>query len=342
MVAFALPAGEMLDGVWSAFGALGGHSESLGWLAVGLFVAGALLEVYDRDYARPVAVGAWVVFGVFWFAMVPYFVVEQRSVIEGLGSVLAVPLSLYVGYILARGRDSLFVLSRAVAIMGVVYLPFVAVDALRRPLIETVTVHTEVLMNLLGFHPEVVSGLTIESRSGETLRIAQKTYPYESTFAFYNGDIPITYNIAIACTGIGSMAIFVGLIGAVSAPIGRKLRAFAVSIPIIYALNLVRNVFIGVTFGNQMTHVLPDVVMALFSLESEYMVSYIVSDRILAQSGSVVALVVITWLVVRQLPEVLVMVEDVLYLATGNEYDLADAFDVPDPEASTGDPSPSD
>jgi archaeosortase A (PGF-CTERM-specific) len=332
----------MVGPVVSAFEALAGLSEPLGWLAVALFVGGALLEVADRERARPVVVGAWVVFGVFWLALIPYFVVEQRSVIEGLGSVVAVPLSLYVGYVLARGRDSLFVLSRAVAIMGLVYLPVVAVEAIRRPLIEMVTVHTEILMNAVGFHPEVVGGLTIESRSGETLRIAQKTYPYESTFAFYNGDVPITYNIAIACTGIGSIAIFVGLIGAVSAPARRKLRAFAVSIPIIYALNLVRNVFIGVTFGNQMTHVFPDAVMMLFALEDPVMVSYIVSDRIIAQSVSVVALVVLTWLVVRELPEVLVMIEDVLYLATGREYDLAAAFDVPDPDAAPGEPSAGD
>ncbi len=332
----------MVQALAGVFTWLATYSEPLGWLAVGLFVAGALLEQYDRSYARPFVVGAWVVFAAFWLALVPYFVVEQRSVIEGIGSVLAVPLSLYVGYVLANGRDSLFVLSRAVAIMGVVYLPFVAVDALRRPLIEMVTVHTEGLMNLVGYHPEVVDGLTIQSRSGETLRIAEKTYPYESTFAFYNGDIPITYNIAIACTGVGSMAIFVGLIGAVSAPVGRKLRALAVSIPVIYGLNLVRNVFIAVTFGNQLTNVFPDVVMTVFSLENEYMVSYIVSDRVLAQSASVVALVLVTWLVVRQLPEVLVMVEDVLYLATGREYDLAAAFGLPDSETDRGDPSPGD
>lgn len=317
------------------------YSEPLGWLVVALFVAGALLEASDRDYARPVVVGAWVVFGLFWLTLIPYFVVEQRSVIEGLGSVLAVPLSLYVGYVLARGRDSLFVLSRAVAVMGLVYLPFVAVEALRRPLIEIVTVHTETLMNLLGFRPEVADGLYIESRSGETLRIAEKAYPYRSTFAFYRGDIPITYNIAIACTGIGSMAILAGLIGAVPAPARRKLRALAVSLPVIYVLNLVRNVFIGVTFGNQMTHVFPDVVMTVFALENDYMVSYIVSDRILAQSASVVALVAITWLVVRELPEVLVVVEDVLYLATGQEYDLASAFDV-EPAGSRGEPNPGD
>lgn len=331
----------MVEALTGVFARLAGYSDPLGWLAIGLFVAGGLLERYDRDAARPLVAGGWVVFAAFWLALVPYFVVEQRSVIEGLGSIVAVPLSLYVGYVLANGRDSLFVLSRAVAVMGLVYLPFVAVEALRRPLIEIVTAHTELLMNVVGYHPEVVDGLTIQSRSGETLRIAQKAYPYESTFAFYNGDIPITYNIAIACTGIGSMAIFVGLIGAVPAPVRRKLRALAVSIPIIYGLNLVRNVFIGVTFGNQLTHVFPNVVMTVFSLEDEYMVSYIVSDRILAQSASVLALVLVTWLVVRQLPEVLVIVEDVLYLVTGNEYDLAAAFDIPDSE-TRGDPSPGD
>jgi archaeosortase A (PGF-CTERM-specific) len=224
--------------------------------------------------------------------------------------------------------------------MGLVYVPFVTVEALRRPLIEAVTTQTEVLINLLGFQPEVVDGLTVQGLDGETYRISEKTYPYDSTFAFYGeaGALPITYTIAIACTGIGSMAILAGLVGAVSAPIGRKLRAFAVSIPVIYALNLVRNVFIAITFGNQMTHVFPDVVMGLFSLESEYMVSYIVSDRILAQGGSVVALVVITWVVVRELPEVLVVIEDLAYLVTGREYDLAAALDV-----ETGrDPAPGD
>jgi hypothetical protein len=42
----------------------------------------------------------------------------------------------------------------------------------------------------------------------------------------------------------------------------------------------------------------------------------------------VVALAVITWLVVRELPEVLSVVDDVLYLVTGSEYDLQDALDV--------------
>jgi hypothetical protein len=40
--------------------------------------------------------------------------------------------------------------------------------------------------------------------------------------------------------------------------------------------------------------------------------------------------VVITWLVIRELPEVLVVVEDLLYILTGSEYDLQAALGVSD------------
>lgn len=298
-------------------------SPALSWLVVVIFLAGVLLDYVDRDRARYVLVAGWLLFAVLWLTLIHYFAIEQKSVIEGIGSIVAVPLSAYVAYHLANGRDSLFVLSRAIAIMGIIYLPFVAVDALRRPLIEMVTDQSAWLTNAIGFHPEIVEGLTVDG-----YRIAGKVHPYESTFLFWQGDQPITYTIAIACTGVGSMAIFAGLIGAVKAPLDRKVRALAVSLPVIYGLNLIRNVFIGVSLGDQAFHVFPGPIMSLFSLDSPYLVSYVVADRIIAQSLSVVALVVITWLVVRELPEVLLIVEDALFLVTGREYDLADAMGV--------------
>jgi hypothetical protein len=63
------------------------------------------------------------------------------------------------------------------------------------------------------------------------------------------------------------------------------------------------------------------------------MVSYFLADRVLAQSLSVLALVAITWLVVRELPEVLTVVEDILYVLTGSEYDLGAALEVGDDES---------
>jgi len=296
---------------------LGGFSDPLAWVVVVAFLAGALAETHDRRLARYVLVGAWVLFGLFWLTLVHHYAIGQRSYVEGVGSVLLVPVSWYVALLLSRGRDSLFVLSRGVAAMGLIYMPFETLPWLRQWAIETVTRQTEFVMTLLGQDPTVVSGATVEGGG----------YPaHRNTFHFVaDGDHTITYTIVLACTGIGSMAVMGGVVAAVRAPLHRKARALAVSLPVIYALNIVRNVFIGLSFGQQRLHVAPGLVTTLFGTSDPYMVSYYLADRVIAQSLSVVALVAITWLVVRELPEVLPMVEDLLYVLTGSEYDLGGA-----------------
>lgn len=307
----------MLDAVLAALAWFGQFSDALAWLSVLAFTAGAVLSWRGSRFARPATVAAWVVFGVFWLSVFHHFAFVQKSYIEGIGTLVAIPASLYAGFLLARGRDSLFVLSRAIAAMGIVFFPFETIPVLREFLIEAVTHQTELLMGLIGFDPAVVSGAKVPGVTH---------HPYRNTFWFVTDGHTITYTILIACTGIGSMAIFAGLIAAATAPLSRKLRALAVSIPVIYALNLVRNVFIGIVFGKQKLDVFPNIVMALFGSSDPYKVSYFVADRVIAQSLSVVVLVGITWVVVRVLPEVMVVIEDVLFMATGTEYDLQSAL----------------
>ncbi len=302
-------------------------SDPLAWVVVAVFLGGAVLEWRDRDGARPLTVAGWVLFAVFWFSLIHYYLVVSKSVIEGIGCIVAVPACVYTGYLLFDGRDSLFVLSRAVGAMGLIFFPFEAIPVLTTALIETVTHQTEFLMGLIGqTAPEdfrVVSGAFVDRPDRR------------STFLFVDETgHQITYTIRIACTGIGSMAIFGGLIGAVRAPLTRKLRALAVSIPVIYVLNLVRNTFIGLTFGQQRLHVAPDLVLGAFSATDPYKVSYFLADRVLAQSLSVLVLVAITWLVVRELPATLVVIEDLLYLFTGTDYELQSVVAGGEPDAS--------
>jgi len=296
-------------------------SDPLAWLVLATFLGAVVLDATGRrEQARYVAVFAWVLFAVFWLSLIHYYAVTSKSLVEGLGSLIAVPSCLYAGYLLANGRDSLFVLTRAIAGMALVFLPFEAYWPARALLIETVTRQTEFAMGLVGQTPPedftVISGAEV---GRPDLR---------STFQFWPAeDHRITYTIRIACTGLGSIAIFAGAIVAVRAPLERKLRALAVSVPVIYVLNIVRNVFIGLSFGQQRLHLFPDLVMTAFASGDPYMVSYFIADRILAQVLSVVALVGITWLVVRDLPEIVVPLEDVLYMLTGTEYDLLSALD---------------
>lgn len=313
---------EMIGSLFRALAWTHQFSDPLAWGVVAVFLCGVGLEYAGKDSARAFTVVAWVLFAVFWLSLIHYYIIESKSIIEGLGSIIAVPASLYAGVLLWRGRDSLFVLSRAVAAMGLVFLPFEAIPALSTVLIETVTRQTEFIMSVLGqTAPEdfrVVSGAVVGQPD------------LRSTFLFVDETgHQLTYTIRIACTGIGSMAIFGGLIAAVCAPLTRKLRALGVAIPVIYVLNLVRNTFIGLTFGQQRLHVAPDLVLGLFSATDPYRVSYFLADRVLSQSLSVVALVGVTWIVVRELPAALVVVEDLLYMVTRTEYDLQRAIDGP-------------
>jgi archaeosortase A (PGF-CTERM-specific) len=308
-------------------------SDALAWAVVVAFGVGTVLWAY-RETDSPLAVssrtaraavaGSWGLFALFWLQLAPHFWVVKRSFIEAGLSLLAVPLCLYAGYTLWNGRDSLVALSRAVAWMGLIYLPFetipslsvagVTVPAPRAVLIRVVTDQTMWVMNALGYYPELVYG----------------DQGYLNTFKFVTADgHVILFSLVLACTGLGSISIFAGLVAAVDAPLRRKLRGLAVVVPVIYVLNLARTTFIGLVFGEQYMHWFADTVLALFSGTDPYMVSFYLSDRVISQSLAVAALVGVTYLLVRELPELLSLVEDALYLLTRNEYDLAAALDLP-------------
>jgi len=298
-------------------------AEPLGWLTLAVFLTAIVLEYVDREYARYGYVCGWVLFAGFWFTLIQPFLVADESVIRGIGALVAVPLALLVAKTFYEGRDSLFTLSRAVVFMGLIYVPFLLIEPLREQLILLVTNHTAFVMDLLGYDPTVVTTL---DEIGVEREISGKEEMYENSFVFQGGSI--TYTILLTCTGIGSVAVITGLIAAVDAPIRRKLQATALVVPVIYVLNIVRNVFIGLNYGHQYMHFFPDSTMTVFSLDTSLRVSYIWADRIIAQSASVIALILIIWAVVRILPEVLGPIEDVLYLLTGEEHDLAAALDL--------------
>lgn len=299
-------------------------SDSLAWVVVLAFVGGAVIAGRDRDLARSVTAVAWGLFGLFWLQLFPHFAFEQKSYIEGALTLAAVPACLYTGYLIYDGRDSLFTLSRAVAAMGLIYLPFetipaftvggIHVSAPRKILIDVVVAQTNWLIHALGYSPELVHG-----DSG-----------YLNTFLFVLPDgHRISFSLVLACTGLGSIAVFAGLIAAVKAPLRRKLRALAVAVPVIYALNLARTTFIAIVFGKQYMQWGVDTVLFLFGASDPYLVSFFISDRIISQSLAVVALVGVTYLVVQELPELVTVVEDVLFLVTREEHDLAAALDLP-------------
>lgn len=282
-------------------------TDTLAWAVIAAFLLAAVASTRNERAERAVTTAAWVVFAVFWLALVPHFAFVQRSIIEGALSALAVPLSLYVAHLVWQDRRSFRTLTRGVAFMGLVYLPFQTIGYLEQTAIETTTRHVEALLALLGYTPPVV-----ENEQG-----------YRSIIVFTAaGGHRFTTEVLLACTGIGSTAIVAGLVAAVKAPMTRRLQALAIAVPIIYALNIVRVAFIALAHGFQWFAGWDTIVFALFQTTNENMVSYLVADRVIAQSLSVLALVGLTLVLLRVVPELGSVVEDVLYVATGKEYDI--------------------
>jgi archaeosortase A (PGF-CTERM-specific) len=299
-------------------------TTTFAWLVAVLFAAAWLLDSRGLAAGRSLAAGTWGLFGLFWLSTVPYFAFEHQSYVESILALVGVPACVYAGYLLYNGRASLFTLTRAISIMLFIYLPFETIPAFsvagvafpepRKVLIEAVATQTGFLIDLLGYAPERVT-----SYEG-----------YDAAYAWTLADgHTVTIHVVLACTGLGSMAIFGGLVAAVRAPLSRKLRALAVSIPLIYVLNIFRTTFISVVAGNQYMQWQTDLVLAMFGATDPYRVSFLISDRIMSQLLAVVALIAITFLAVRELPELAVILEDVLYLLTGEEHDLTESLDLP-------------
>ena len=286
-------------------------TDVLAWVVIAAFGTSAILDRQDVGYRREAATLAWVLFAVFWALLVPHFAFTQRSIVEGVLSALAVPASLYVAVLIWTERRSFGTITEAVAIMGVIYLPFEMIAVLRGGAIETVTRNVEFILASLGYHPEVVTG-------PEGLR---------STFVFVgDGGHRFTTRVLLACTGIGSSATVAGLVMALDAPLRRRLTGVAIAVPIIYALNVLRVAFIALAHGFQWFVGLEGPVFLLFGTNDPNMVSFLVADRVLAQSASVVALVVITLALLRVVPELSTIVEDILFLATGDDYDVGEGL----------------
>lgn len=290
------------------------------WIAIGALILGAVAEYRGRrQLAVPLASVGWVVFGVFWATMLPYFV-EIRSPVETILALAGIVLSVYTGYLLYTGRESLLLLSRAVGLMGLVYLPAATIDPVRTWFIELAAVQALWGVELFGYEPNLV---TAGDDAGIDYGGAANVFDFEHI----TGETYSVY-IVFACTGMGAISVFTGLIASVRAPWRRKLLGIGVAIGLIWILNLVRNVLI--VLASQLQWFDYPTLDAIFGPYIGTMrLSYFVSHTLLAQPLAVLVLIGLTYVVIRIVPEISTVLEEVLYVLTGTEYHLEDVIDQP-------------
>jgi archaeosortase A (PGF-CTERM-specific) len=163
-------------------------------------------------------------------------------------------------------------------ITAVFYFPFSEFALLGDALIFVTAKLSAMMLNLLNVGVYIVPPSSI----------------YSTSSSFHEVYKPI--EIILACTAIQSMALFTGVVFGVTAPIGRKLKAFCVSIPVIYGLNILRNALVGAAYFEQWF--------------GSPLHSFFIAHEVLARIGSMVALIAIAYAVFVILPEALDLIED--------------------------------
>jgi len=267
--------------------------ESVLWLAVGLMIASSVIPRTLRVHKLIGGIG-WGVFSIHW----GYQPLHYVEILDYANAVLTFVFALFcllVAYIMFREyregpriiknnremihsevstqieEDSLDItsmLTSASSLGALVYFPFANFSSLNTWIIGNVTSQVIWVLQYFGI-PAYLKAWNMISLNGYTVEII------------------------LACTAIESIALFMGLIAAARAPLNRLIMAFIVSVPVIYVLNLIRDIFVVVAYGEQW-----------FGADS-----FIIAHNYIAKAGSGIALFIISYAVLKILPELLGMID---------------------------------
>ncbi|MDV0446332.1 hypothetical protein MsAg5_01620 [Methanosarcinaceae archaeon Ag5] len=265
------------------------------WISIALMIVSLLL--YKEKKIFEVFCGAtWVLFGVYWLSLIPhYYEISDYTniVLVVLLFFFCLLLAVFIGHAFKdKNREKhpgdpksveiekrvqlFFDVTKLVAIVCLIYMPFKMIEPVNTFLIDMVASNTTFLLNLFGY---------------DAIQTAYNTISY-------NG---ISVTIILACTAIESIAFFAGLtISVRTKNTKNKVLAFLLTVPVIYILNLFRNVFVVAAYGDMW-----------FGANS-----FIIAHHYLAKAGSAVVLIVLAFVTLKLLPEVMDMTLELWDLVT--------------------------
>ena len=238
------------------------------------FFEGVLFS--ERTFGKGAGALGWTSLAVYCYAEVSYYLNEGEYFDASLALVF-LAFSLLLAILMMKPKsmagegddDLLFTITQIALLAAVFYFPFSEILHLETLLIYLTTIITATGLNLFNFGVYTVYPSSI--------------YTMNSYFHEVYKYAPV--EIILACTAIQSMALFTGLVFGVNASIKikRKFKAFFVSVPTIYLLNIVRNVFVTAAyyeqwFGSpiQSFYVAHDIIGRIFVMISLFVLAYAV------------------------------------------------------------------
>lgn len=271
------------------------------WIALVFFISASILPKRYRDYRLPVGGTGWVFFAIYW-ALEPLYYFKESDISMIFLMFFVSFLCLIIAHLMLRTKKealqnnpvnrekTLLTATTATAVGCLFYFPFAEIELFHHFLISSVTNQTIWLSHLAGL-PVVRMDWNLTMLEG---------YKVE---------------IILACTAIESIALFFGIILGVKAEIKRVALALLASVPVIYILNLIRNVFVIGAYGYEWFGTGPLIVNIL---GNEYYIhesaSFFIGHHIIAKAGSGIALFFIAYAVLKLMPELLELIDNLWLL----------------------------
>lgn len=244
----------------------------IGYLVLASALAFVLFLV-PGPHRRYAGCAGWIGMVLVLVALLPEFAAENNFIYPAL-TIAAIPFLVITVRRLLAGDGRVEALTRAAAIAFVIYAPFAFIAPLGDWLIGVVVGQLAWLLAAIGFPVSL----------------------WAWNIFIHNG---FRVEIILACTGIQSIAIMLGVAFAVPSTLRQKVLAFLFVVPVIWVLNLLRNVFVIVAYTDQWFPYLPQIAG---NGELGYE-SFFWAHNVLAELGALVALILIAWALFRLIPE---------------------------------------
>ncbi|MCK4937644.1 MAG: archaeosortase A [Methanosarcinales archaeon] len=275
------------------------------WISLVFFIIASILPQKFKLQRMPVGAVGWFFFAVYW-ALQPLYYIKEGDISMVLLMLLVALFCLIIAHLMIstysmskKGMPqdnpvdrpkTLLTVTTITAIGCLFYLPFAEIESMNHLIIKTVTTQTFWLSQQVGFPVERVDWNMIK-------------------LGIYRVEI------ILACTAIESMALFFGLILGTRAGAKKVFLAMMASIPVIYILNVIRNTFVIGAYGYEWFGSGP---MIVNLLGKEYFLhdsaSFYISHHLIAKGGSGIALFFIAYVVLKTLPELLDLIDNLWQL----------------------------
>jgi archaeosortase A (PGF-CTERM-specific) len=233
------------------------------------------------------AIGGWVSIVGYLFLELPYYF-SINNFMYPIIALLSVPfLYITIKYLLVAD-PRVMQLSGIAAVAFLIFAPFAYIPALGNWLIAIVVDQTAAALAAVGY-PVSLNDWNLMERNG------------------------FRTEIILACTGIQSIAIMLGVAWGVQSTTRQKLTGFLVVFPTIYILNIVRNVFVITAYTEQWFPYLSEIAgNGEFGYESFFW-----AHNVMAELGALIFLVVLAYALFMILPELGTLADSLYRLYRG-------------------------